>query len=70
MLLFGPTPPARWGPPSGRAEHLVLWRGGDPGDPFGDRPDPALLALQPPDVLAAATALLDREGNRAAAAAS
>lgn len=74
VLLFGPTPPARWGPPPGRAEHAVLWRGREPGDPVGDRPDPALLALRPPDVLAAATALLshrsDKEVSGAAAAAS
>lgn len=72
VLLFGPTPPERWGPPPDRAEHVVLWRGSGPGEPFADRPGPALLALQPPDVVAAATALLDREidGVPGAAAAS
>ncbi|TDC71129.1 glycosyltransferase family 9 protein [Actinomadura sp. GC306] len=43
VLLFGPTPPARWGPPD-RAEHLVLWAG-RPGDPHGREPDPGLLEI-------------------------
>jgi ADP-heptose:LPS heptosyltransferase len=32
IVLFGPTAPDRWGPPSDRVEHRVLWagRGGDP----------------------------------------
>ncbi|GAA0596533.1 glycosyltransferase family 9 protein [Actinomadura livida] len=43
VLLFGPTPPARWGPPD-RAEHLVLWAGRR-GDPHGREPDPGLLEI-------------------------
>jgi len=61
VLLFGPSPPERWGPPPDRAEHVVLWRATGPGEPFADRPGPALLALRPADVLAAAAALLERE---------
>jgi ADP-heptose:LPS heptosyltransferase len=52
VLLFGPTPPAEWGPRSG--PHTVLWKGDGRGDPHGADPDPALLALTVPDVLTAA----------------
>ncbi len=27
VLLFGPTPPAQWGPPPERRQHIVLWKG-------------------------------------------
>jgi ADP-heptose:LPS heptosyltransferase len=53
VLLFGPTPPARWGPPPG--PHTVLWHGTGVGDPHADRPDPALLAITVDEVLAAAS---------------
>ena len=52
VVLFGPTPPARWGPPPGRPQHRPLWTG-RVGDPFGPVPDPGLLALSAQDVLAA-----------------
>jgi len=52
VVLFGPTPPAHWGPPPERTRHRVLWSGGR-GDANGDRPDPSLLTLQPHDVLEA-----------------
>lgn len=52
VVLFGPAPPEIWGPPPG--PHLVLTK---PelrrGDTFADQPDPALLAVTVPDVLAA-----------------
>lgn len=51
VLLFGPTPPDRWGPPPG--PHTVLWHGTRVGDPHASRPDPALLAITVPEVLAA-----------------
>jgi uncharacterized protein YjbJ (UPF0337 family) len=51
VLLFGPTPPAEWGPPAGRHRHVVLHRGGR-GDPHGDTPDPGLLEITVADVLA------------------
>ncbi|MCT2583493.1 glycosyltransferase family 9 protein [Actinophytocola gossypii] len=51
VLLFGPTPPDRWGPPDG--PHAVLWAG-VLGDPFGDTVHEGLLALTPADALAAA----------------
>jgi ADP-heptose:LPS heptosyltransferase len=52
VVLFGPTPPAQWGPPPERTRHRVLWAGRR-GDPNGTRPDPGLLTLQPRDVLEA-----------------
>ncbi|MBB4917240.1 glycosyltransferase family 9 protein [Streptosporangium saharense] len=56
VVLFGPTPPARWGPPPHERRHVVLWRGRT-GDPHAARPDPGLLAITPADVLAAVTTL-------------
>jgi len=56
VLLFGPTPPARWGPPPG--PHTVLWHGDGVGDPHGAEPDPALLAIGVAEVLDAAAARL------------
>lgn len=52
VLLFGPTPPAEWGPRT-EGPHEVLWAGTGRGDPHGTDPDPALLALTPEDVLRA-----------------
>jgi ADP-heptose:LPS heptosyltransferase len=68
VLLFGPVPPRRWGPPPDRAYHRAIWHGTrvDPGDaPDGD-PHPALLAVEPREVLAAA---VDVEEARHAVAA-
>ncbi|PRX00941.1 UNVERIFIED_ORG: ADP-heptose:LPS heptosyltransferase [Actinomadura viridilutea] len=62
VLLFGPTPPAVWGPPPGRAAHRVLWAGRR-GDPHGREPDPGLLEISAADVLDAARAALDSEGG-------
>jgi hypothetical protein len=50
VLLFGPTPPAEWGPPPERTRHVVLHRGGR-GDPHAEAPDPGLLAITVDDVL-------------------
>ncbi|MEA2143019.1 MAG: hypothetical protein QOI64_1449 [Solirubrobacteraceae bacterium] len=44
VVLFGPTPPARWGPPADRPQHRVVWHGGS-GDPHGDRPHAGLLSI-------------------------
>lgn len=52
VVLFGPTSPARWGPPPQRPQHVTLWVGGT-GDPHAERPDPGLLAISVSDVLAA-----------------
>lgn len=51
VLLFGPTPPSRWGPPPG--PHTVLWHGTGVGDPHAATPDSALLAISVDEVLAA-----------------
>jgi ADP-heptose:LPS heptosyltransferase len=48
LTLFGPTSPARWGPPAG--PHRVLWTGST-GDPHGGTPDPGLLAITVRDVV-------------------
>jgi ADP-heptose:LPS heptosyltransferase len=53
VLLFGPTPPSRWGPPAS-GPHTVLWHGDRVGDPFGSQPDPALLQITVDEVLSAA----------------
>jgi ADP-heptose:LPS heptosyltransferase len=43
VTLFGPVPPAEWGPPP-LARHRALWAGRR-GDPHGGAPDPGLLEL-------------------------
>jgi ADP-heptose:LPS heptosyltransferase len=51
VVLFGPVPPAEWGPPaSGR--HRALWRGGR-GDPHADLPDGGLLEIPAHEVIEA-----------------
>jgi ADP-heptose:LPS heptosyltransferase len=51
VLLFGPTSPARWGPPSSRRDrHRVLWAGRS-GDPLSETPFEGLLAVTVGDVL-------------------
>jgi ADP-heptose:LPS heptosyltransferase len=52
VVLFGPTPPAWWGPPAD-GPHVVLWHGESPGDPWAEQPDPALLRIHVDEVLAA-----------------
>ncbi|MDQ0382270.1 glycosyltransferase family 9 protein [Amycolatopsis thermophila] len=53
VLLFGPTPPWRWGPPPGTEDrHAVLWAG-EEGDPFADEPSAGLLRITEGDVIAA-----------------
>lgn len=61
VTLFGPTAPARWGPPPDRPHHAALWRG-RVGDPHGDEPDPGLLAITAAEVLAAAHGVLGAAG--------
>jgi ADP-heptose:LPS heptosyltransferase len=56
VLLFGPTPPDRWGP-RGPGPHVVLWAG-ETGDPHADRPHSGLLRLTVAQVLEAADAQL------------
>jgi len=57
VVLFGPIPPARWGPPVS-GPHVTLWHGDRVGDPWGDALDPALAAVTVEEVLAHATKLL------------
>lgn len=57
VVLFGPVPPSRWGPPAG-GPHEVLWAG-QSSDPFGADPAPGLLEISPDDVLAALARLRD-----------
>lgn len=56
VTLFGPTPPALWGPPAGRPWHRALWAG-EVGDPHAGEPHAGLLRLQVADVLAALATL-------------
>lgn len=54
VVLFGPVPPARWGPPPDRARHRVLWAGErDWPESAGVTVHPALAALSVDEVLAA-----------------
>lgn len=55
VVLFGPVPPAEWGPPQ-RPEHIALWHGssGYRGDPHAPCADPVLRMISPDEVLAAA----------------
>ena len=53
VVLFGPTPPALWGPPADRPQHRALWAGRT-GDNFAAGPDAGLLSLTVEQVLAAA----------------
>ena len=57
VLLFGPTPPALWGPPHDRPQHRVLWAGRT-GDNHAREPDPGLLEITADQVVQAALALL------------
>jgi ADP-heptose:LPS heptosyltransferase len=65
VLLFGPTPPWRWGPAVDTDLHRVLWHGPDLradgrwiGDPHGAAVDPALDRIGVAEVVDAALDLL------------
>lgn len=58
VVLFGPTSPTCWGPPTDRTRHRVLWAGRQ-GDPHGQGADPGLLEIGVDDVLRALRALGD-----------
>jgi ADP-heptose:LPS heptosyltransferase len=64
VILFGPTPPSRWGPPPDRPWHRVLWKGRT-GDANAMTPDPGLLAIGIDEVLTAAATLDSRMGATA-----
>jgi ADP-heptose:LPS heptosyltransferase len=63
VVLFGPTSPARWGPPAGRC-HRVLWKG-TTGDPHAAEPDGGLLRIEAGEVLEAIGQALDAAGSEA-----
>jgi ADP-heptose:LPS heptosyltransferase len=58
VVLFGPVPPRRWGPPPDRAWHRAIWHGtrAERGDTLDPQVHPALLQVGVDEVLAAATA--------------
>lgn len=58
VVLFGPAPVLRWGPPPGGPHVVLTDERGRVGDVFAAEPDPALLAVGVADVLAAADGLL------------
>jgi ADP-heptose:LPS heptosyltransferase len=66
VVLFGPTPPAWWGPPGERTQHRVLWAGRR-GDPHGQRPDRGLLEIDIPSVIAAVDSVLETAGRNGSA---
>jgi ADP-heptose:LPS heptosyltransferase len=49
VVLFGPTPPTRWGPPPS-LRHRVIWKGRE-GAPDGARPFSGLLDIAVDEVL-------------------
>lgn len=51
VLLFGPTSPRFWGPPSERSIHRVLWEGRE-GDPHAAAVDAGLLEIEVEQVIA------------------
>jgi ADP-heptose:LPS heptosyltransferase len=61
VVLFGPTPPAEWGPPPG-PRHIALWAGRR-GDPHGAEPDPGLLRIMAPAVVSALARVGPRHGT-------
>jgi len=50
VVLFGPEPPGRFGPPPHLSIHRSLWAGMK-GDTYGNSPDPGLMKLQVEDVI-------------------
>jgi ADP-heptose:LPS heptosyltransferase len=66
VVLFGPVPPAEWGPPPS-PRHIALWAGRR-GDPHGVQPDAGLLEITVADVLEALERLPDGAGQGIAGA--
>jgi ADP-heptose:LPS heptosyltransferase len=58
VVLFGPVPPALWGPPPERPWHRALWRGRR-GDPHGASIDAGLSMIGVEDVLRALDELVE-----------
>jgi ADP-heptose:LPS heptosyltransferase len=59
VVLFGPVPPAEWGPPE-RPWHTAIWHGqpGYRGDPHGATVDPMLRKIASGEVVTAARRIL------------
>lgn len=71
LVLFGPTSPAVWGPPPDRPQHVVLWHPRPrAGDPHAGSPDPALLAIEVEQVIAASARLAEPARTQAVTAAA
>ncbi|MGH3615098.1 MAG: glycosyltransferase family 9 protein [Pseudonocardia sp.] len=64
VALFGPVSPAQWGPPVGGPHLALTVPDARHGDPFTDRPDPALLGVSVDDVLRAGRTLLSPVASR------
>ena len=64
VVLFGPTPPSRCGPPAG-GPHVPIWHGSGVGDARGEGVDPALLRIEAQEVLSEAARLLTLTSARA-----
>jgi ADP-heptose:LPS heptosyltransferase len=64
VVLFGPEPPSRWGPPPDRPWHRALWAGRR-GDPRGAALDRGLALLTVDDVIAALAGLPPNPAQRA-----
>lgn len=60
VVLFGPMPPHRWGPPA-QGPHVAVWKGHAVGDPHAGVVDPALLDIDVAEVLGHAEALMPRQ---------
>jgi len=56
LTLFGPVPPAWWGPPPGNPQHRTIWTGRT-GDTYGSTADPGLLEISDQCVVNAIDAL-------------
>ena len=62
VTLYGPVDARRWGPPRNGPHRALQHPEHRNGDPFADRPDPALLAVDVDEVLAA-SAEVERVGR-------
>jgi ADP-heptose:LPS heptosyltransferase len=63
VVLYGPTPPAHWGPPANRPWHAALWAGRT-GDPHARTTDRGLLDVSVADVVLALRGLPTRRAAR------
>jgi ADP-heptose:LPS heptosyltransferase len=64
VVLFGPVGPERWGPPAGGPHEALTRADRRRGDRFAADPDPALLAVDVAEVLAATLRVAGRPPSR------